>query len=262
LDELFRQTEGSAINVAAQQIRRGFVPTVETGNDLYLVAVSNAQRAQEMIEELVVRRIPTRFGLDPKLDVQVLSPMHKGPAGVVALNEGLQNLLNPLEPENTVALRGFRRGDKVMQIRNNYDREVFNGDVGLISGIDPRESVVTVRFGEGGQDFRDVDYAIDDLDELMLAYAVSIHKAQGSEFACVIFPLLSSHYALLQRNLVYTALTRAKQLCIVVHQPKALSLAVSAQRRDQRFTHMAELLQSSPDDPETIVELSLEPLEE
>ncbi len=215
--------------------------------------------AQRAIEELVCRRIPARFGLDPKLDIQVLSPMHRGPAGVTALNQVLQADLNP--DDGGTSFEGvhfrFRRGDKVMQIKNNYDKDVFNGDVGLVSGIDPEEHVLTVRFGEGGE-FRDIDYEQGDLGELVLAYAVSIHKAQGSEFPCVVFPLLTSHYALLQRNLVYTALTRAKRLCVIVYQPQALNMAVASRRKDERFSGLAERLKLLAAEPMT--EMALDPL--
>ena len=259
LNELFRQAHGSEINVAAQQIKQGLIPRPAEGGDLYLISVPDPERAQEVIKELVARRIPDRFRLDAKLDIQVLSPIHRGPAGVSALNRELQALLNGDETvgEVTVGQLRLRRADKVMQIKNNYEKEVFNGDVGLVSGVDSDERVVTVRFGEAGE-FRDVDYEFGDLGELVLAYAVSIHKAQGSEFPCVVFPLLTSHYALLQRNLVYTALTRAKQLCVVVHQPKALGMAVQSTRRDRRFTHLGERLKTLRFDPS--LEMSMEPL--
>lgn len=258
LDQLFRQSKDSQITTAAHRIRTGGVPRPEGQNDLYLVRVSDPAAAQRMIEELVSKRIPDRFHLDPKLDIQVLSPMHRGPAGVAALNGELQKLLNPTGGGHAFEGSGLRlgRGDKVMQIRNDYEKEVFNGDVGLVLGIDEGNRVLTVRFEEGSE-FRDVDYDFADMNELALAYAVSIHKAQGSEFPCVVFPLLTSHYNLLQRNLVYTALTRAKQLCVIVHQPQALATAVTSQRRDRRYTGLAERLKTLRFEP--ALEMSMEP---
>jgi exodeoxyribonuclease V alpha subunit len=258
LNQLFRQAEGSRITSAAHLVRNGEVPQFAGEGDLYLIAVPDAVRAQEVMTEVVGRRIPQRFHLDPLLDVQVMSPIHRGPAGVSAMNEKLQDLLNPDTggPAISVGAYQLRRGDKVMQVKNNYDKEVFNGDVGLVSDIRKDDGVVVVRYAESGE-VRQVEYEYGDLHELVLAYAVSIHKAQGSEFPCAVFPVLNSHYALLQRNLIYTALTRAKQLCVIVHQPQALARAVTSTRRDQRFTYLAQRLKSLQFQP--ALEASLEP---
>jgi len=261
LDELFRQTQDSRITSVAHQIRRGEMPVGKSGGDLYLVRVTDAERAQSVIKELVANRIPARFGLDPKLDIQVLSPTHRGPAGVAALNGSLQELLNPAgagERHVDSMNHRLRRGDKVMQVRNNYEKDVYNGDVGIVEGVDLEGPTITIRFGEVDE-FRDVDYDLGELSELVLAYAVSVHKSQGSEFPCVVMPLLTSHYMLLRRNLVYTALTRARRLCVLVYQPKALAIAVSAQNVDRRFTGLAERLKEAtiPD----VLELLAEPLE-
>ena len=248
LDELFRQAAGSRITTTAHAIRRGELPPHESGGDLYLIRVASAEAAQNIIEEMVARRIPARFGFDPKKEIQVLSPTHRGQAGVSALNLALQDLLNPLprgkRPEEASGTR-IRRGDKVMQIRNNYDKDVYNGDVGAVIAVDPESQALTVRFGDV-DDLHDVDYEIGELGDLLLAYAVSVHKAQGSEFPCVVMPLLAAHYPLLQRNLVYTALTRAQKLCVLVYQPKALAMAVRSESRDQRFTGLARRLKDAP----------------
>lgn len=260
LDQLFRQAGNSRITVAAHRIRRGELPEPGPGgSDLYLVRVDGPEKAQAMVKELVSRRIPVKFHLDPKLDIQVLSPTHRGPAGVAALNRELQDLLNGSSAQGPEVVFGsgrFRQGDKVMQIRNNYDKDVYNGDVGIVTELEGEQQRLTVRFAEVDEP-RDVEYEFADLGELVLAYAVSVHKAQGSEFPCVVIPLLTSHYPLLQRNLVYTALTRARQLCILVHQPQALKIAVGSEQGSKRFTMLAERVKI----PSMSKDLQAEPLE-
>jgi len=242
LEELYRQARDSAITVAAHRIRRGQVPAPDEGRDLFLVKVESADRAREVVLRLVQERIPARFGLDPTRDVQVLSPTHRGPAGVSVLNHELQELLNPAHERNIeLAFGRFRPGDKVMQVRNNYDKDVFNGDVGFVTATDRESGRLTVRFGSPG-DERGVDYDDTELGDLTLAYAVSVHKAQGSEFPCVVLPMVSGHYPLLQRNLLYTALTRAKQLCVIVHDEKSLGMAVRSNRLAGRFTSLTQRL--------------------
>jgi exodeoxyribonuclease V alpha subunit len=269
LDELFRQGQDSRITVAAHQIRKGELPVGQSGGDLFLVPVKDAESAASVIKEMVVRRIPARFGFDPILDIQVLSPTHRGPAGVVALNAMLQEALNPnakdlqgtpvlAAPTFDTGRHRFWPGDKVMQMRNNYDKSVYNGDVGTVSGLDREEQVMTIRFGEAGE-FREVDYDFSDLTDLALAYAASVHKSQGSEFPCVVMPLLTAHYPLLQRNLVYTGLTRARLLCVLVYQPKALAIAIKANNQDRRFTGLAERLRAQA--AQFSHDLALEPLE-
>jgi exodeoxyribonuclease V alpha subunit len=172
--------------------------------------------------------------------------MHAGPAGVAALNTELQALLNPPRSglaEMTRMNRIFRMGDKVMQIRNNYEKEVYNGDVGKIVAVQPDEQRLVVSFASGTESVA-VEYEASDLDELVLAYAVSVHKAQGSEFPCVVMPLVTRHFMLLQRNLLYTAMTRARQLCCLVGSEKALSVAVTTDHRERRNTRLATRLQA------------------
>jgi exodeoxyribonuclease V alpha subunit len=187
----------------------------------------------------VSSRIPSRFGLDPVRDVQVLTPMHRGPAGSLALNEALQAALNPSGPTVSRGVRTFRLGDKVMQLRNDYERSVFNGDVGTITRIDPEEELLVV-----GYDEREVIYETSNLDELTLAYASTVHKSQGSEYPAVVLPLLTSHFVMLSRNLLYTAVTRGKRLVVLVADPRALKLAVAEDRRHERRTRLAARLAS------------------
>jgi exodeoxyribonuclease V alpha subunit len=170
-------------------------------------------------------------------DVQVLTPMHRGPAGTIALNKSLQTAMNPRG--SAIERRGvaYRVGDKVMQTKNDYDHEVYNGDLGVIVGVDTAEEKLTVRF-----DDRNIDYEDSDIDLLTLAYATSIHKSQGSEYPAVVVPLLTTHFVMLSQNLLYTAVTRAKRLCVLVADPRALRLALSETRREERLTRLAERL--------------------
>jgi len=198
----------------------------------------------ESIKRLLTERIPRTFGLDPIEDVQVLSPMHAGATGVTALNLALQQLLNPGRPGVPQLRRGerlFRLGDKVMQTRNNYDKEVYNGDVGRVTQVLPEEQRLIVSYSSGSS-LMEIEYDALGLDELVLAYAVSVHKAQGSEFPCVVMPIVPSHTVMLQRNLLYTAITRAKQLCVLVGSPRTLASAAVAERRQQRNTRLAARL--------------------
>lgn len=249
LEELFRQAEGSRIITFAHQIRRGEVQDsrpAEQDGDLFLIPVKDAVSAARVIGELVVRRIPARFGLDPKAGIQVLSPSHRGPAGVGALNSLLQDELNPRStPDGGVELSGrrFRVGDKVMQMRNNYEKNVYNGDLGLITAIDIPQNAITLRFGEE-DDGREIDCELNELSDVSLAYAASIHKSQGSEFPCVVMPILLDHYPLLQRNLLYTGVTRARRLCILVYQPKALAIAINTNNQGHRYTGLSDRLLS------------------
>jgi len=186
-----------------------------------------------LILKLCRERIPTRFGFDPVDGIQVLSPMHRGPAGVSNLNRVLQETLNPGSFELAHGDRRFRPGDKVMQIRNNYDKEVFNGDIGRVERIDAEARVLTVRYED-----RRVRYETTELDEIVLAYAVSVHKSQGSEFPAVIVPVLTQHYLLLQRNLLYTAVTRGKRLVVLIGTKKALAIAVKNTDTRERYTRL------------------------
>jgi exodeoxyribonuclease V alpha subunit len=196
--------------------------------------------AADMVVDLVARRIPRRFGI-PSDEIQVLTPMHRGPLGVAALNQRLQTLLNPPDarkPERIQGGRVFRLGDRVMQIRNNYDLDVFNGDMGVITGIDGVMHTLTVTF-----DGRDVAYDWASLDELTHAWAISVHKSQGSEFRAVVMPVHTTHYIMLQRNLLYTGVTRAKELVVLVGTKRAIGIAVRNDKVAERNTALAERLQ-------------------
>jgi exodeoxyribonuclease V alpha subunit len=236
LNEIFRQARESRIIVNAHKINSGILPTFEDdvpGNDFYFIHQEDPEKVLEIILELTKERIPKRFGLDPVDDIQVLTPMHKGVVGAGNLNTELQKSLNPFQQEITRGNRNFRINDKVMQIRNNYDKDVFNGDIGRINGLRPDDDEITVMF-----DGREVPYAFYELDELVLAYAVSIHKSQGSEYPAVVVPVLTQHYILLQRNLIYTAVTRGRNLVIMVGTQKALAMGVHNDKTKKRFTNL------------------------
>jgi len=236
LNEIFRQARESLIIVNAHRINNGLMPSLKPSNrnkDFYFIEQEDPEEALKLIVKLVTKRIPKRFRIDPFDDIQVLAPMHKGTVGVANLNAHLQEALNPGEGGLLRGNRIFKVKDKVMQIRNNYEKEVFNGDVGRIRAIDMEDQVVTVSF-----DGREVDYDFVELDELVLAYAVSVHKSQGSEYPAVLIPVLSQHYVLLQRNLIYTAVTRAKRLVVMVGTRKALALAVKNNKTEKRYTYL------------------------
>jgi len=235
LTEIFRQAEGSLIIVNAHRINQGKMPLFsETATDFFLFPADDAERAADLIVDLVQNRIPRRFGLDPLDDIQVLSPLHRGAAGVAELNRRLQETLNPPadgKAERRQVGRVFRAGDRVMQTTNDYDKEVFNGDMGRITALDPVDQVLTVRM-----DGRDVAYDFTELDELIHAYAVSVHKSQGSEYRAVVVPVLTQHYMMLQRNLLYTAVTRAKELVVLVGARRAIAIAVRNNQIAERHT--------------------------
>jgi len=195
------------------------------GADFFIVERRDPESARATVIELVTSRIPDRFGLDPVRDIQVLTPMNRGPAGAVALNQALQAALNPAGVALVRGARTFRVGDKVMQLRNDYDKGVYNGDVGLVASIDPEEVAMTVRF-----DGRHVAFEASDLDDLVLAYACTVHKSQGSEYPAVVIPLLTTHFVMLSKNLLYTAVTRGKRLVVLVCDRRALTLALSTGR--------------------------------
>jgi exodeoxyribonuclease V alpha subunit len=244
LTELFRQAQQSKIIVSAHQINRGEMPNlkVEATSDFFFMKEEDPFRAQELLIDLVQRRLPARYHFNPVSDIQVLSPMYKGAVGVTILNERLQARLNPMSTEQVEwGDRLFRIGDKVMQTKNNYDKGVFNGDVGFIRRIDKENSVVKVEFYEEAGPLL-IEYEFHELEELVLAYAVTVHKSQGSEYPVIIVPLVRDHYMLLQRNLLYTAITRAKRFCVLVGQPSALELAIHNDRVALRNTGLAERL--------------------
>jgi len=244
LTELFRQAKQSQIVVNAHRINAGQMPLLkrDAGSDFFFVTEEDPIRAQHLVLDFLQRRIPNHYHLNPMTDIQVLSPMYKGPLGVTSLNEELQARLNP-GASITLEWGGhvFRLGDKVMQVRNDYDKGVFNGDVGWIRVIDKDNSIVKVEFLEEAGPLL-VSYHFHELDELVLAYAVTVHKSQGSEYPAIVLALVNQHYMLLQRNLLYTAITRAKRLCVIVGQHRALEAAVKNNRVALRNTGLAERL--------------------
>ena len=246
--ELFRQAQQSKIIVNAHRINRGLLPMtkVEATSDFFFIAEEDPLRAQKLILDLVQRRLPTRYHFNPVSDIQILAPMYKGAVGVTLLNERLQAQLNPSSfAQVEWGDRIFRMGDKVMQTKNDYDKGVFNGDVGFIRRIDKESATLKVEFLEEAGPLL-VDYAFHELDALVLAYAMTVHKSQGSEYPAIILPLVKEHRMLLQRNLLYTAITRAKRFCVIVGQPQALEWAVHNDRVALRNTGLAErLLQMS-----------------
>lgn len=240
LSTIFRQARDSGIVRVAHELNAGEVPQFDEGpaGQAYFIERADAAGALEAILSLVTERIPKRFGLDPVRDIQVITPIHGGPLGTQALNERLREALNPPRdgaPEIARFGRLFRRGDKVMQVRNNYDAGVFNGDIGLLASVDEDAGNVTVAFDE-----RRVEYALDSLDQLEPAYAITCHKSQGSEFPGVVMPLLSSHFMMLRRNLVYTAFTRARSVLCAVGQWQALQRAAATEGAGARWTRLGE----------------------
>lgn len=243
LTEVFRQAAQSRIITNAHRINEGKMPelSAEEGSDFYFVEATEPEIGLRKLLAVVKDRIPARFGLDPVRDVQVLCPMNRGGLGARSLNIELQQALNPLG-EVKVERFGwtYGPGDKVMQIANDYDRDVFNGDLGVIDRIDIEEGDLTVSF-----DGRDVVYGFGELDELVLAYATTIHKSQGSEYPAVVIPLVTQHYAMLARNLFYTGVTRGRKLVVLVGQRKALAIAVRNQGGRRRWSKLKEWLAGS-----------------
>ncbi len=241
LTEIFRQAASSRIITSAHRINQGEMPLrVPRGeeSDFYFIPAATPEEIHARLLQVVMERIPRRFHLHPVADIQVLTPMNRGGLGSRSLNVDLQARLNAAaEPRVSRFGSVFSPGDKVIQIVNNYDRETFNGDIGFIRSIDMEEGVVTVDF-----DGREVAYEFGELDEVSLAYAVSIHKSQGSEYPAVVIPLSTQHYTLLERNLLYTAVTRGRKLVVIIGQPKALAMAVRNRRATRRLTALAERL--------------------
>ena len=240
LRQIFRQAAQSLIVTNAHRINEGeppISPPAGSNADFFVVERRDPEHARDTLIELVTQRIPNRFGLDPVRDVQVLTPMNRGPAGAIALNEALQAALNPRGDALVRGARTYRVGDKVIQLRNDYDKSVFNGDVGFITSIDPEETAMTIRF-----DDREVAFEASDLDDLVLAYACTVHKSQGSEYPAVVIPLLTTHFVMLSKNLLYTAVTRGKRLVVLVCDPRALEIALSQRRREDRRTRLGPRL--------------------
>jgi exodeoxyribonuclease V alpha subunit len=244
LKEIFRQAKKSLIIVNAHKINNGQIPELKSGKDyledFYFIEQHDPEQALRTIMDLVCERIPRRFKLNPINDVQVLSPMHKGVVGTENLNKSLQDALNPSKVHIVKGDRTFRLDDKVMQMRNNYEKEVFNGDIGRITSIDPENREVIITFDE-----TPIPYNFFELDEVALAYAISVHKSQGSEYPAVVIPILSQHYILLQRNLIYTAVTRGKRLVVMVGSKKALAMGIKNDRIMRRYTYLCERLKEA-----------------
>ena len=241
LNEIFRQAKESSIIVNAHRINQGLSPILKKDDkeldDFYFIHQEDPEAVIQTIIKLVRERIPQRFGLDAVDDIQVLTPMQKGSVGGAKMNAALQTALNPSTQEITRGGRKFLAGDKVMQIRNNYDKEVFNGDIGRIRSIDSEMQEVKIDF-----DGREITYEFSELDEIILAYAVSVHKSQGSEYPAVVIPLLTQHYVMLQRNLLYTAVTRGKKLVVLIGTIKALAIAVKNDRTQKRYSYLRDRL--------------------
>lgn len=241
LSEVFRQAAQSQIITNAHRINRGQLPVLEQtgpGSDFYFVDAAGPEDVLAKLSAVVMRRIPQVFGLDPVRDVQVLCPMNRGGSGARMLNIALQQAINP-PGEQSVERFGwtFCPGDKVMQIENDYDRDVYNGDLGFVSRIDPDEAEMHVVFDE-----REVSYGFGELDTLVLAYATTIHKSQGSEYPAVVIPLTTQHYTMLARNLLYTAVTRGRRLVVIIGQRKAIAIAVRNQGTARRWSKLRERL--------------------
>ena len=243
LTRIFRQAQSSRIVMNAHAINAGNFPNIQNGHDtdFFFIRQEDADETVKTIIGLVRDRLSKTYGYPPK-EIQVLTPMQRGTVGAANLNIELQNTLNPSGPSLARGGYTFRQGDKVMQIRNNYDKSVFNGDIGYITTVDTTERTLTVTFDE-----RLVEYDVTELDELTLAYAVTIHKSQGSEFPVVVMPITMKHFVMLQRNLIYTGITRAKKICVLVGTTKALAYAVRNQTVSKRNTKLKERLNHDTD---------------
>jgi exodeoxyribonuclease V alpha subunit len=237
LTTIFRQAADSGIVVNAHRINRGQMPILNEFDDFYFFSKQDPQEAADLLVDIVQERIPRKFGLDPVDQVQVLAPMYRGACGVANLNARLQEALNPASPrkaERRLGGRAFRVGDKVMQMRNNYLHDVYNGDIGRVTGIDPVEQTLTVTI-----DGQPVVYDWGETDELAHAFTVSVHKSQGSEYAAVVIPVLTQHYLMLQRNLFYTGITRAKRLVVLVGTRRAIGIAVHNDKVRERHSGLS-----------------------
>jgi exodeoxyribonuclease V alpha subunit len=240
LKKIYRQEGQSQIIRNAHKVRDGEFPYLKNtdSGDFFFVEKNEPEAALNLIMHLLTNKIPSSFGMDPFTDVQVLVPTNKGVCGVINLNSSIQKILNPGSTGLFHGNRWFKKGDKVIQLKNNYDKEVYNGDIGIIKDIDMDLKEIRIDY-----DGRIVEYSFYEMDEINHSYAISIHKSQGSEFRCVIIPLLTSHYMLLQRNLLYTALTRARELAVLVGSKKAIGMAVNKNVVEKRFTSLKELMQ-------------------
>ncbi|HOH43340.1 MAG TPA: ATP-binding domain-containing protein, partial [Candidatus Hydrogenedentes bacterium] len=236
LNTIFRQKEESAIVTNAHRINHGETPLFNQ-HDFFMIEREKPEEAVSTIVDIVTRRLPSSFHLHPLKDIQIMTPMRRGSAGVDAINAALRAAL--ISQQNTVDLAGFSVGDKVMQMHNNYDLDVYNGDVGLVTQVDQEAKELEVCF----EDERRVIYSTDQAHQLASAYCTTVHKSQGSEYPAVVLCLLPQHYMMLQRNVLYTAITRGRQKVILVGSSKAVSLAVNNNTITRRYTRLAERLQ-------------------
>ena len=251
LNEIFRQAANSDIVVNAHNIHQGKKLKAGSKNkesDFYFIEAEDPEKALQIIQQMVSKNIPQKFGVNPISDIQVLTPMRRGILGSQNINMTLQNLLNPSKVQIEKFGFFYRINDKIMQLQNNYDKDVYNGDIGRITKIDNIESEVTVDF-----DGKELAYSFSELDEIEPCYAFTIHKSQGSEFPCVVIPIHTQHYIMLQRNLIYTAVTRGKQLVVLVGNQKGLNLAISKNDVSQRITTLKRWLTMSQKDLSTII---------
>ena len=245
LTRVFRQAQESGVIANAHRINAGQPPVTNGLADFFLFPEEDPERVAELTVDIVTSRLPQRFGLDPRREVQVLCPMHRGPTGAAALNERLQQVLTPggdWLPERRFAGRTYRVGDKVMQVRNDYEKGVFNGSVGVIKSISPDDEELLVVLDEGEDE--EVRYGFDELDELTHAYALTVHRAQGSEYPCVVMPLTPNAWLMLQRNLLYTAVSRARQVVVLVGSRRALAKAVRTTGAGHRYTGLDQRLRA------------------
>ena len=247
LNEIFRQARKSRIVTNAHRILAGEVPEVDNSrnSDFFFLQMDDPEEVVETVCRLCQDRLPRAYGVDAINDIQVMAPMYRGETGATNLNRVLQERLNPNGQELQRGGLRFRVGDKVMQVRNNYDRDVFNGDIGRIAGIDSTNQALAVRYPE-----RTVGYDFAELDEIVPAYATSVHKSQGSEYRVVVFPLTTQHYMMLQRNLLYTAVTRARDLVVIVGTREAMAIAIKNNRVAERYTSLAERIRASAAEPQ------------
>jgi exodeoxyribonuclease V alpha subunit len=243
LNKIFRQDTESAIVVNAHKVRLGETPDFTEPDrldglcDFYFIEEGNPDRVAARIVELCLRELPGRYDLDPVHDIQVLTPMHRGSVGTINLNQMLQKVLNPQNVSMETVGNSFKMGDKVMHLINNYQKEVYNGDIGAICRIDRQKTELAVDYYG-----RTVDYTADELDQITTAYAISVHKSQGSEYPAVIVPLVTQHYIMLQRNLLYTAMTRGKKLVILIGTKKALHIALNNDKPQRRLSNLTARL--------------------
>ncbi|MDY0131099.1 MAG: ATP-dependent RecD-like DNA helicase [Desulforegulaceae bacterium] len=245
LTTIFRQAKQSPIIMNAHRVNSGKLPIKDSNDnelsEFYFIRNESPKKAVETIVELLTKRIPKRFGLDPMEEIQVITPMHKGETGTFNLNKILQEKLNKSKENIKSGSNIFKKGDKVMHLVNNYTKEVFNGDIGRIKSVKIKDEIVEVAYPDYSE-HKIVEYSFDELEELSLAYAISVHKSQGSEYPAVILPLMTQHFPLLQRNLLYTGMTRGKALLIIVGSSRAMEIAVNENRASKRYSHLKHRL--------------------